>query len=68
MSVLPVVRLSGAPCWWGDNRRSPAKGGPCSPQMLSPPAAGQPTAPSGHTELAGTKPQTRCGAPYRSDH
>lgn len=58
--------LCGAPCWWGGSRRSAATGGVHSPQMLMSPAAGQPPVPSGHTELAGTRPRTICGAPYRT--
>lgn len=58
--------LGGAPCWWGGGRRSAATGGGHGPQAQMSPTAGRPPAPSGHTEPAGTMPQTICGALYRT--
>lgn len=55
--------LCGAPCWWGSSRRSEATGGVRCSEVLMSPAVGQLPAPSGHTEPAGTRPQTICDAP-----
>ena len=62
----PAAVLCGATDWWGGGRRSAATGGAHSPQALMSLAAGQPPAPSGHTEPAGTRPQTLCDASYRT--
>lgn len=62
-TFLPAVKLCGATCWSGSGRRSPTTEGDDSPQVLMGPAAGEPPAPSGHTEPAGTRPQIWRGAP-----
>lgn len=62
----PAVKLCGATSWWGSGRISTATGRDHHLQSQMWPAAGQPPVPSGHTEPAGTRPQTRCGAPCRT--
>lgn len=64
--ISPAVVLCGAPCWWGGSRKSAATGAVHTPQARMSPAAGQPLAPSGHTEPAGTRPRTVFGTPYRT--
>lgn len=48
----------GALYWWGGGRKSAATAVGRSLQVLPSPEAGEPHAPSGRTEPAGTKPQT----------
>lgn len=64
--ILPVVKLCGATCWWGDGRRWASTAMDHSPRAPMWPAAGAPPVPSEHTEPGGTRPQRCCEAPYRT--
>lgn len=63
----PAVKLCDATCWWGDGRRSATTEEGHCPQALMWLTAGQPPAPSGRIEQAGTRPRTLCGAPCRTE-